>query len=161
MTDQRIDRFSLDAFPAQDDVVILGDVNGHHPAWDVSCFNPDRVGQLIHDWASQRDWQILNTGASTRSGYGEAAQLSAPNVTLAQRNLARRCTWQTGTDLGSDHLPQVITAAVSGRRPRHIRKERWAFHKADWTGFTAACETAAADRGDTLYSFEVAVAPPM
>ena len=64
---------------------------------------------------------------------------------MAHRNLARRCTWQTGTDLGSDHLVQVITAAVSGRRPRRIRKERWAFRKADWTGFTAACETAAAD----------------
>ena len=142
--DERVDRFSMEAFPSLDNVVIMGDVNGHHPAWDVNCFNPDRVGQHVFDWACRMDWQVLNSGAPTRSGYGEDANHSAPDVALAHRDLARRCTWQTGTDLGSDHLPQVVTATVSGHRPRRIRKERWAFHKADWAGFTAACETAAA-----------------
>ena len=70
-------------------IVMLGDVNGHHPAWDVSCYTLDRVGQLIYDWTSQQDWQVLNTGAPTRSGYGEEVQFSAPDVAMAHRNLAR------------------------------------------------------------------------
>ena len=32
VTDQRVDRFSLVAFPAQEDGVILGAMNGNHPA---------------------------------------------------------------------------------------------------------------------------------
>ena len=141
--DERVDHFSMEAFPTLDNVVIMGDVNGHHPAWDVHCYNPDEVGRRVHDWVCEKGWQVLNTGASTRSGYGEEAQHSTPDVALAHDNLARRCTWQAGMDLGSDHLPQVITAVVSGSRPRRIRKERWTFHKADWAGFAAACEVAA------------------
>ena len=53
---------------------------------------------------------------------------------------ARRCTWTVCTELGSDHLPQAITATVSGNRPRRIRGTRWAFYKADWASVTAQCE---------------------
>ena len=144
-TDERVDRFSLDAFPTDDSVLILGDINGHHPDWDVDCLNPDRVGLLVHDWLSRHNWQALNSGAPTRAGYGEDATLTAPDIALAHRDLARRCTWVVGTDLGSDHLPQVTTVTMSGHRPRRIRKTRWAFGKADWTGFSNHCEEAVAD----------------
>ena len=144
VTDERVDRFSLDAFPTTDSIIITGDLNGHHPAWDVNCLNPDRVGALIEDWAARQEWRVLNSGAATRAGYGEDAHLSAPDVSLAHRDLARCCTWTVGTDLGSDHLPQMITATVSGSRPRRIRKTRWAFHKADWASFTARCEVSMA-----------------
>ncbi|KAF0307222.1 Retrovirus-related Pol polyprotein from type-1 retrotransposable element R1 4 [Amphibalanus amphitrite] len=90
-------------------------------------------------------WQVLNSGTPTRAGYGEDARLSAPDVTLAHSDLARRCTWEVGTDLGSDHLPQMVAVTTSGHRPRRIRKTRWAFHKADWTAFTARCEETMAD----------------
>ena len=141
--DQRVDHFSLEDFPTLDNTVILGDINGHHPAWDVNCYNPDGVGQHVYDWACEKNWQVLNTGEPTRNGYGEEAHFSAPDVALAHSDLARRCTWQVGADLGSDHMPMVITASIAGSRPRRIRKERWAFHKADWTGFAATCEVAA------------------
>ena len=83
-------------------IVMLGDVNGHHPAWDVSCYNPDRVGQLIYDWTSQQDWQVLNTGAPTRSGYGEEAQFSA-----------QTSRWPIATWLGDAHgRPAPTSAAI-------------------------------------------------
>ena len=46
--------------------------------------------------------------AATR-GYGEDAALSAADIALAHRDLARRYTWALGTELGSDHLPQMVT----------------------------------------------------
>ena len=143
-SDERVDFFFMDGFPTTDSTLILEDFNGHHPDWDVSCLNPDRVGRLVHDWADREGWQILNSGAATRAGYGEGARLTTPDVSLAHSNLARRCLWSTGTDLGSDHLPQLVAVSTSGHRPRHIRKTHWAFHKADWTGFTARCEASLA-----------------
>ncbi|MEM9976946.1 MAG: reverse transcriptase family protein, partial [Cyanobacteria bacterium P01_D01_bin.2] len=142
--DERVNNFSLEAFPAGDPTLIMEDVNGHHPAWDVVCLDPDRVDRLIHGWSLRKNWRILNNGAATRASYGVETRLSAPDIAMAHQDLARRCTWSVGTDLGSDHLPQVVSVSVAGSRPRRIRKTRWALHKADWTGFTADCDEAVA-----------------
>ncbi|KAF0291219.1 RNA-directed DNA polymerase from mobile element jockey [Amphibalanus amphitrite] len=70
---------------------------------------------------------------------------------MCHRDMAGRCTWTVGEDLGSDHLPQLIHTSIGGARPKRIRKSRWAFHKADWTGFAADCDAALADlRPDSL-----------
>ena len=108
--DERVDLFSLDAFPATDTTLITGDINGHHPDWDVSCLNPDRVGALVHEWSTRQGWSVLNSGAATRAGYGEGARLSTPDVTLAHRDLARRCSWAVGTDVGDFGDPQTTLA---------------------------------------------------
>ena len=55
---------------------------------------------------------------------------------------ARRCTGAVGEDLGSDHLPQAVAATVSACRQRRIHKARWALHKANWTKYAEACESA-------------------
>ena len=38
----------------------------------------------------------------------------------------------------------MISATVSGSRPRRVRKTRWASHKAGWASFTAQCENSMA-----------------
>ena len=91
-------------------------------------------------WRRTAEWRVLNTGAPTRAGYGEGSRLTAPDVALAHRDLARRCTWKLGEDLGSDHLPQVVTATLDGCLPRRIRKTKWAFKKANWPAFAADCD---------------------
>ncbi|KAF0288946.1 RNA-directed DNA polymerase from mobile element jockey [Amphibalanus amphitrite] len=139
--DERVDRFSMAAFPTTSSAIITGDFNAHHGTWDPSCTEPDSTGQLLQDWMETNGWEALNSGAATRSGYGTGPP-SAPDVSMAHRDLARRCTWRTGDDLGSDHLPQVMTVTVSGCRPRRIRKTRWSFRKASWTAYTQDCETA-------------------
>ena len=139
-SDDRTDRFDPAAFPTSDNTLILGDFNAHHPSWDVSCLDPDEVGKKIQDWMRVSDWEALNSGAPTRAGYGEGSRLTAPDVAMAHRDLARRCTWAVGEDLGSDHLPMVITTTVNGGLPRRTRKSRWAFHKANWPAFMEDCE---------------------
>ncbi|KAF0302132.1 putative RNA-directed DNA polymerase from transposon BS [Amphibalanus amphitrite] len=138
--DNRMDRFDPNAFPTSDCTLIVGDFNAHHPSWDASCSDPDEVGRNIYEWSQAADWRVLNTGAPTRAGYGEGSRLTAPDVALAHRTLAGRCTWNIGTDLGSDHLPQVVTATTTGHLPRRVRKPKWAFNKANWTAFKAECE---------------------
>ena len=137
--DRRTDFFALDRFPTREGVIVLGDINGRHPLWDTGCTEPDRIGQLVEDWLLTSRWEILNSGEPTRAGYGEGA-LTCPDVALCHRSTAARCSWSVGADLGSDHLPMEVRLNHTGTRPRRIRKTRWAFHKAEWTQFEAACE---------------------
>ncbi|KAF0303793.1 hypothetical protein FJT64_024266 [Amphibalanus amphitrite] len=139
--DERVDRFSLDGFPSSPDTFILGDVNGHHPDWDAACLEPDDTGEKIAGWLERSRWTALNNGEPTRAGYG-TGPLTAPDVALCHQNLALRSSWSIGSDLGSDHLPQVVQTTTSGARPRRIRKTRWSWQKADWTQFTSGCEAA-------------------
>ena len=75
------------------------------------------MGCKVHDWLETVELRALNTGAPTRAGYGKGSRLTAPGVALAHRDLARRCTWELGEDLGSDHLSQVVTATLDGSLP--------------------------------------------
>ncbi|KAF0311019.1 hypothetical protein FJT64_018136 [Amphibalanus amphitrite] len=149
--DEREDHFSLDMFPSLPNVIAVGDINGHHPVWDVNCSEPDAVGNRVNDWLELHHWVTLNSGAATCVGYGNRTRQTAPDVAMCHRDMAGRCTWAVGEDLGSDHLPQLIHTSIGGARPKRIRKSRWAFHKADWTGFAADCDAALADlRPDSL-----------
>ena len=138
--DDRADHFAMDAFPTTSSTIITGDFNAHHSTWDRECGEPYRVGELLQAWSVEKEWVVLNSGAATRAGYGNGPP-TTPDVTLAHRGLARRAAWDVGPDLGSDHLPQLITVTVNGSRPRRIRKTRWSFQKTDWTTFTENCET--------------------
>ena len=97
--DERVDSFSLVAFPATHSTLITGDINGHHPDWDVSCLNPDRVGVLVHEWSTRQGWSILNSGAATRAGYGEGDGLSRVSTVYERRAVSRHRTspWRTAT----------------------------------------------------------------
>ena len=47
-----------------------------------------------------------------------------------------------GPDLGSDHLPMLLSTRTNPSRERAVRKPRWAFQKANWEAFQAECEEA-------------------
>ena len=47
-----------------------------------------------------------------------------------------------GPDLGSDHLPMLLTVRSTPAAQRTRRKAKWAFQKADWVAFRADCEDA-------------------
>ncbi|KAF0303168.1 RNA-directed DNA polymerase from mobile element jockey [Amphibalanus amphitrite] len=137
--DQRSDYFDPSALPTNPDSLLLGDWNAHHPAWDRHCMEEDETGRRLVDWMTQTGVTTLNDGSHTRTSY--RGQPSTPDAVFCHRDLARRCTWAVGTDIGSDHLPMVTTVTMSGHRPRRIRKTRWAFHKANWTGYEDDCES--------------------
>ncbi|KAF0313786.1 RNA-directed DNA polymerase from mobile element jockey [Amphibalanus amphitrite] len=136
--DDRVDNFAL-SLRTNSDCIVTGDFNAHHPSWDHRCDDADDVGQRLADWIASGDWHTLNSGAPTHADY--RGNTGAPDVTACNRGLARRCEWTVGEDLGSDHLPQLIEVTCHGGRPRRIRKTKWAFHKADWDGFSAGIET--------------------
>ena len=65
---ERVDLFTMDAFPTSPNVFAMGDINGHHPEWDVTCSDPDGVGRRVHEWLAANQWTTLNSGAATCVG---------------------------------------------------------------------------------------------
>ena len=139
--DDRVDRFDPNVFPTDDKTLLVGDVNAHHPMWDAACEASDTVGDRIAGWMERVGWRPLNTGAPTFTSYRSGSH-TAPDIAACSTSLARRATWSTGPDMGSDHLPMIVEVRSTATRPSRIRKARWAHHKADWRAFQEDCEAA-------------------
>ncbi|KAF0290571.1 putative RNA-directed DNA polymerase from transposon BS [Amphibalanus amphitrite] len=139
--DDRTDNFDPGALPSGDNTIILGDFNGHHPSWDYECDAADEVGNRLAEWLDREDWLPLNTGEPTHTSYRSGCN-TAPDVACCSRTLARRTRWSVGPDLGSDHLPMLLTVRSTPAAQRTRRKAKWAFQKADWVAFRADCEDA-------------------
>ena len=141
--DDREDHFDPTALPSGEDVLVLGDLNGHHPLWDHGCGEADAVGERMAEWLDSVDWTALNTGEATHASYRSGSE-TAPDIAACSRSMARRADWTVGPDLGSDHLPMVVKVRTSPTGTTRIRKPKWAFHKADWAAFRDDCEAALA-----------------
>ena len=137
--DQRVDRFDPRYLPSDDNSILVGDVNGHHPRWDRSCEIADAVGDRIAEWLDEKDWITLNSCEPTFASYRSGGQ-TAPDLAACSRTLSRRAQWSLGPDLGSDHLPVRVEVRAATAPPRRVRKTRWSFRKANWPAFQAECE---------------------
>ena len=96
---------SLDHLMMTTDTRILGDFNEHHSAWYSS--STDTRGTLLENMISGSNFGILNWDSPTRLPGN--ANPSSPDVSLATASLITYTNWQTKTNLGSDHLPIIIS----------------------------------------------------
>ena len=139
--DDREDHFDPTLLPSDNDCLLVGDINGHHPSWDNGCAAADEVGDRIAGWLEDVGWVPLNSGAPTFASYRSGGQ-SAPDLAACSADPARRAKWTLGEDMGSDHLPMVVELRGIAGGPRRIRKTRPAYKKADWVAFRDQCEAA-------------------
>ena len=96
---------SLDHLMMTTDTLILGDFNAHHSAWYSS--STDTSGTLLENVVSGSNFGIINWDSPTRLPGN--ANPSSPDVSLASVSLITSTNWQTKTNLGSDHLPILIS----------------------------------------------------
>ena len=57
--------FDPEKIMADEQSIILGDLNGHSPLWDFAL-NPDNRGGAIEDWVIANNLTVLNDGTPTR-----------------------------------------------------------------------------------------------
>ena len=89
------------------ETLILGDFNAHndHSSWYSS--STDSRGTMLESMVSGSNFGILNRDSPTRLPGN--ANPSSPDVSLASASLIISTNWQTKTNLGSDHLPILIS----------------------------------------------------
>ena len=104
---------------------ILGDFNAHHSSWYSG--STDSRGTML---VSGSNFGILNWDSPTRLPWN--AYPSSPDVSLASVSLITSTNWQTKTNLGSDHLPILISLQmdvtinpIQHRSSINLKKANW------------------------------------
>ena len=96
---------SLDHLMMTTDTLILGDFDTHHSTWYLG--STDTRGTLFENMISGSNFSILNWDLPTSVPCN--ANQSSSDVSLASTSLITTTNWQTKTNLGSDHLPILIS----------------------------------------------------
>ena len=129
--DARPDRFDPRLLPSGPRVLVVGDVNAHHPTWDRQKPG-DALGDELDAWAQSARMVCINSGEATRVDHA-TADPSTPDVTFVSARLASRCEWRLLEDISSDHSP-ILTMCRLGHpvSDNHPARTRWCEKKADW-----------------------------
>ena len=119
---------SLDHLMMTTDTLILGDFNAHHSSWYSS--STDTRGTMLESMVSGSNFGILNWDSQQDC---RAMPTQIPhNVSLASASLITSTNWQTKTNLGSDHLPILISlqmdvtiTPIQHRTSINLKKANW------------------------------------
>ena len=130
-TDGRTDSFS----PSKN-LFILGDFNCHHPLWD-SRGTSDPRGEEVFDWVISFDLLPLNDRDTPTLLNHSSGSRSSPDISFAPSSLALSCSWEVLQDLGSDHLPILLSIPLSSVFRPNERPPSFNFQKARWDGFAS------------------------
>ena len=118
------------------DSLVLGDINAHDHLWNSNI--QDNRGSIFADEISQSNIGVLNEEQPTRlPTYG---QPTSPDISLASLSLLPNTKWEVKKNLGSDHLPIIITISTSLKQSKSIKRTYVNFKKADWDKFTSMSE---------------------
>ena len=135
-TDGRTDSFSPSILPSSRNLFILGDFNCHHPLWD-SRGTSDPRGEELFDWVISSDLLPLNDPDTPT-----LLHRSSPDISFAPFTLAFSCSWEVLQDLGSDHLPILLSIPLSPVFRPNERPPSFNFQKARWDDFDSYCPSA-------------------
>ena len=135
LTDGRTDSFSLAILPSRN-LFILGDFNCHHPLWD-SRGTSDPHGEEVFDWVIYSDLLPLNDPHTPTLLHRSSGSRSSPDISFAPSTLAFSCSWEVLQDLGSDHLPILLSIPLSPVFRPNERPPSFNFQKARWDGFAS------------------------
>ena len=135
-TDGRTDSFSPSILPFSRNLFILGDFNCHHPLWD-SRGTSDPCGEEVFDWVISSDLLPLSDPDTPTLLHRSSGSRSSPDISFALSSLVLSCFCEVLQDLGSDHLPILLSVPLSlVFRPNELPPS-FNFQKARWDGFAS------------------------
>ena len=129
--DGRTDSFSLSILSSSRNLFILGDFNCLYSLW-YSKGTPDPHGEEVFDWVISSDLLPLNDPDTLT-----LLHRSSPDISFAPSTLALSCFWEVLQDLGSDHLPILLSVPLSQAYRPNERPPSFNFQKARWDGFAS------------------------
>ena len=135
-TDGRTDSFFPSILPSSRNLFILGDFNCHHPLWD-SRGTSDPCREEVFDWVISSDLLPLNDPDTPTLLHRSSGSCSSPDISFALSSLAFSCSWEVLQDLGSDHLPILLSIPLSPVFRPNERPPSFNFQKACWDGFAS------------------------
>ena len=114
--------------------IIAGDTNAHSPVWGYADTNAS--GDYIEDIVNSTNLILLQNKDSPPTFFHRpSGALTRPDSTLVSADLHDKCSWKVSDDLGSDHLPIIISIDLERERGRPRGRPAWNYSKADWDKF--------------------------
>ena len=132
LTDGKTDSFSPSILPSSRNLFILEDLNCHHPLWD-SRGTSDPCGK--YSTVSLLSPPPLNDPDTPALLHCSSGSRSSPDISIAPSSLALSCSWEVLQDLGSDHLPILLSVPLSSVFSPNERPPSFNFQKARWDHF--------------------------
>ena len=121
----------LPYFPTNTESIILGDFNAHDSLWNSAL--QDARGSQLADEIGDSNFAPLNDDVPTRVPTN--GQSSSPDFSLASLALLPYTTWEVKTELGSDHLPILLTLETEIKPIKSENRTYMNFKKANWEVF--------------------------
>ena len=134
--DGRTDSFSPSILSSSRNLFSLGDFNCHHPLWN-SRGTSDPCGEEVFDWVISSDLLHLNDPDTPTILHRSSGSCSSPDISFVPSTLAFSCSWEVLQDLGSDHLPILLSIPLSPVFRPNERPPSFNFQKARWDGFAS------------------------
>ena len=123
------DSFSPSILSSCRNLFILGDFNCHHLLSD-SRVTSDPRRKEVFDWVISSDLLPLNDPDTSTLLHRSSGSRSSPDISFAPSSLAFSCSWEVLQDLGSDHLPILLSIPLSPVYRPNERPPYFNFQKA-------------------------------
>ena len=98
-------------------------------------------GEEVFDWVIFSDLLPLNDPDTPTLLHRSSGSRSSPDMSFAPSSLALSCSWVVLQDLGSDHLPILLSVPLSPVYPPNQRPPSFNFQKARWDDFASYFDT--------------------
>jgi exonuclease III len=122
-------------------VVIGGDFNGHHPMWETNAL-ANKAGKTIFESILNSNDVCLVTPIDLGTRIDPASgKLSTIDLTLTSSVLAISASIKTGPDLGSDHIPIILTLNTTPARTSN-QAPNWIIDDSLWLEWNHALDSA-------------------
>ena len=135
-SDGRTDFFSPFNLSLSRNFFILGDFNCQHHLWDPKGTS-DHRREEVFDWVISSDLLPLNNTEISTLLHRSSGSRSSPDVFFAPSSLALSCSWEVLQDLGSDHLPILLSIPLSPIFRPNERPPFLNFQKVRWDDLTS------------------------
>ena len=130
-TDGRTDSSSPSLLSSSRNLFILGTSIAITPSGNQESL-PTPAGEEVFDWVISSDLLPLNDPDTPT-----LLHRSSPEISFALSSLALSCSWVVLQDLGSDHLPILLSIPLSPVFCPDERPPSFKFQKARWDGFAS------------------------
>ena len=110
--DSRTNFLSPSILPSSTNLFILGDFNCHHPLDDSKCTS-DTCGKKAFNWIISSDLLHLNDSDISTLLHRSSGSRFSPDISFAFFSIVLSCSWKVLQNLGSDHLPILLTVSLS------------------------------------------------
>ena len=152
LTDDRTDSFPPSILPSSRNLSILVDFNCHHTVWESrGTSNPSR--EEVFDWVISSDLLPLNDPDTPTLLHCFTGSCSSLDISFAFSSLALSCSWEVLQDLGSDHLPVLLSVPLSPVFRPNERPSSFNFQKAVMTLSPTLTLTVLLQRNTRLFLF--------